>query len=971
MYAFFLSLYINFVKVVQAYRYFKNENLYFSYRLLFTMITSKMISSTNILFLVLSSFIFLYPLTIGEEQPQENPEPGFDETSEYMMGNVAVLVVFVNDLRSTWKSDEVSRAMEDVSYALIFWENEAKKNNIPLKFSIVSTSAYTEYIPAQMSKKDHYIWVSDVLGGLGYKGTDSIHTARLLANDLRKDSHSDWSFIIFMVKDTNWYNFNNEVAGFALLGGPYAVISWKPAETGLPIPLIKGLDILKLNEAVIAHEVGHIFYATDEYDDVLQKSGYFASYEKEDSNCIMDSPVELSIEDLLLFLKRIFSIWCISEGTKRQIGWVDDNLNDIPDLLEIKMEVSLHGYKPFTDDDALDFIGRIVVRPLSNRNPHGSGRDVTIVKIERVSATVSLRDNKVDLLMGTIDGRQPNSPVEDIHFVIPFLGVGEHNIKIKIKNNFDLYELTLGLSSIHTFIVIDKFLSLPERVDVGTQQKIGFHAVWAHNNEPLTIGTILINGIEAQPEGNGWFYILDSSQFVGEKVYTVTGSNVVVITESRNERFEEKIEKVEMRASSLKVIYDKVSINLLAEDERVDIGSMPNIHYEAYYEYDKSPFIGKVLLGPELSSLDYVGSKTFRVAQIIDEKYGLTVFSSNEVTVIFDKIIAMLSPDIQRVQVGRSAEVSLRVYYAYDGELFTGKIIVDGAPLNYRQGYINIGVSPEYQIAKKIVRVNHVIDEKYGLTNFESNMVEIVFDKINLEWSIEPELFAARINVRLRYQSDNSPIIDANVMVNGVSLNNLGDGNYETKIIMLGTTENFKLRIDKYNFDEIFAEKSQHNNINLAFQGTVIPTLLLTVIIVSIFMIRRRQARTKYHSLPIKEPPSITIDKTPIVTKIEEIEVRIKELINLLGKIDDLKAKNIISESDYLIMKSKIEDKLRSHKNILREYIINLEKQINQKEEVLRDMSQKYDLKTIDKLVDEIIQLNEKLTKFKKLLEGS
>ncbi|MCS7125300.1 MAG: hypothetical protein NZ929_00075 [Aigarchaeota archaeon] len=940
-----------------------------------------------ILFLVLGGFVLTFLSAISEKHSIENPEPGFDETSEYMIGDVAALAIFVNDPIASWSRDEMNNALDDVNEAFNWWEEQASKNNVPLRFKLlyVTGPIYTNYIPSKMSPNEHHIWVSDVLNEMGYKEGDYIHKAKKIVNELRGREKTDWGFLIFMVKDVRGNNFGGEAVGFALPGGPYLVVGWMPKE--IPLIDIPGidLDIMKINEATIAHEIAHIFYATDEYDNIPEVSGYFGFYDEDNSNCLMDVPFETfkSLKDLLLeflfSMKKALGLWCLSEGTKRQIGWVDGNHNGILDLLEVKIETSLPGFKSFTDDDTLDFIGRIIVHPLPNRNPYGSGRDITIVKIKSVIVTVSLGDEKESFVMGTVDGKQPDSSIEDIHFRIPFHGVGEHDIKIEIENNFGYYKVIVDLSSIHTFVVIDGVSMVPERVDVGKSQRIGFHAIWAHNGEPLTGGTILINEVGSQPEGNGWFYISDTSSSVGEKVYTVTGGEIVIATSSGE--VEEIIEKVEMKTPPLKVIYDRISIDLSTEDERIDIGSIPVIHYKAWYEYDKSPFVGKVIVDPEPTSLDYVGSKTFRAKEVVDEKYGLTTFSSNEITVIFDKVIVMLSPEIQRVQVGRAAEVNLRAQYAYDGETFEGKIVINGNILNYRQDYsMRIIFAPEHQIAKKVLEADNIVDEKYGLTRFESNAIELIFDRIIWKWDIKPELFGAHVNVWLRYESDNTPLNDANVIVNGIPLNNLGNGKYEIKISMSGTTENFRLRIERDNFEPILSERSLYNEINVAFINFIIFTIILLMTILGVVVIvRRRKAQIKPTTLSATELPAQVIIEKPPSIKLEEIELNIQNLKILLGKLDTLRGQQVISEADYLSMKSKIEDSLKTLKDRLREHIRDMEKQIVQKEEVLKVLLQKYSSGTISKetyivmsgkLADEIKQLNESLIKFKKLLES-
>ena len=51
--------------------------------------------------------------------------PGFEETSEYMIGDVGVLVIFVDDAEASWAREEINKALEDVNYALNWWHEQA------------------------------------------------------------------------------------------------------------------------------------------------------------------------------------------------------------------------------------------------------------------------------------------------------------------------------------------------------------------------------------------------------------------------------------------------------------------------------------------------------------------------------------------------------------------------------------------------------------------------------------------------------------------------------------------------------------------------------------------------------------------------------------------------------------------------------------------------------------------------------
>ena len=76
----------------------------------------------------------------------------------------------------------------------------------------------------------------------------------------------DWAFTVFLVDNSNDADglFSDGYHAYAYLGGPFTVRPHlRPG--GPPGPMLN---------SVFAHEMGHIFYATDEYDGMTEYSGY-------------------------------------------------------------------------------------------------------------------------------------------------------------------------------------------------------------------------------------------------------------------------------------------------------------------------------------------------------------------------------------------------------------------------------------------------------------------------------------------------------------------------------------------------------------------------------------------------------------------------------------------------------------------------------------------------------------------------
>jgi hypothetical protein len=116
------------------------------------------------------------------------------------------------------------------------------------------------------------------------------------------------------------------------------------------------------------------------------------------------------------------------------------------------------------------------------------------------------------------------------------------------------------------------------------------------------------------------------------------------------------------------VVWDRVEVELVYPGGRTEVGRRAPVDIIATYEYDGAPFTGEVNLDGTLIS-DVVGSRTITVSSIVDEEQGLTGFSSNKVSVLWDEI--MVDKTVNSMIPGKTT-VSLDVYYASDGRPVKG-----------------------------------------------------------------------------------------------------------------------------------------------------------------------------------------------------------------------------------------------------------------------------------------------------------
>ena len=212
--------------------------------------------------------------------------PAAGETAAFAAGKVAVAVVFVESDgsidpdRENWSrldprnpGDRRANVLAKVRQALAWWNERSPDGSLDVFLPAsgrygaprtVTTGYEPITRPVSQFAVDYRLsdagWRWQVMGKLGFKHDrvdDSPLPERAYADAVRRKNGADWAFVLYVVdslKDSDGMFADGAVAYTADLYGPYTVLTYDNDGYGF-----------RNFQAVLAHEMGHVFGALDEY----------------------------------------------------------------------------------------------------------------------------------------------------------------------------------------------------------------------------------------------------------------------------------------------------------------------------------------------------------------------------------------------------------------------------------------------------------------------------------------------------------------------------------------------------------------------------------------------------------------------------------------------------------------------------------------------------------------------------------
>lgn len=365
----------------------------------------------------------------------------------FASGRFAVNLVFPESMGEAsvadWTPALQSQCEAELVRALLWWN---LKTNRSATFVLTNRgSASTSYEPGAVRMADEELYLSECMTSLGFSGTCGYAQIGQLNEDARLEFRASWAFTQVILNADNFLEPN--VLAYAYLGGPHTVA-------------LRGNGRLGTHrlDRVIAHELGHIFQALDEYSGgcggCTDRSGYLnerngncVACGLQTGKCIMRGGSEYDEAEMDEMETRIHPC----EFTKGMVGIRDDNGNGILDVRETIPETEL-----ITDiPDTLESPGNFVIRGRAWDRPYA-------LAPPKYSPAVTL--NIVANVEFSVDGRGWNPAAatdgfwtdreEDFELRLPGVGGGNHRLFVRAMNSILVHDPTVATLDFFVYDVV-------------------------------------------------------------------------------------------------------------------------------------------------------------------------------------------------------------------------------------------------------------------------------------------------------------------------------------------------------------------------------------------------------------------------------------------------------------------------------------------------------------------------------------
>ena len=312
------------------------------------------------------------------------------DTGEFLLGTVLVTPVFIESDGSidpetqNWTAAEIDEMLAKVRTGVDWWTETLDRQNTvhSLDFVIDDTFARdpfeSPYEPIDRNTSAVNEYVGHFVTELGYGDSLSIEDAvQRFNHDQRAKFDTDWSFTIFVVDSSDdpdgLFASGGFGAAFAYAGGLFMVTpSTRPAST-------------------ITHEMGHIFWARDEYPGGGSFTDTRGYYDTQNLNA-SDNPTPGFIQDISIMrggipLTAAYDAHYSPASTFAMVGWQDSDGDGIFDLADVPLELDGVGYFDAATS-TYHFRGTAAAVPLRNQNSSGVQSDITLNRVSELQYRV-------------------------------------------------------------------------------------------------------------------------------------------------------------------------------------------------------------------------------------------------------------------------------------------------------------------------------------------------------------------------------------------------------------------------------------------------------------------------------------------------------------------------------------------------------------------------------------------------------
>lgn len=333
------------------------------------------------------------------------------DTGEFLLGTVTVTPVFfesdgsIDPNTEDWSPGEIDATLAKIRDSVDWWSDllATQQSVHTLDFVIDDTYAQspvsTGYEPIARSSDVFQRYVGDWLTDLGYGDAPSIERAVHLFNDNQRQTfETDWAFTIFVVDSSNdqangdgFFASGAFVGAFAYPGGLFMVVP-----SGRPV-------------STFSHEMGHIFWARDEYPGAGSWTDQRGYYNAQNFNA-SDNPTNGFVQQISIMrggsvAKNAFDQVVSPASTLALLGWKDSDGDGVFDVLDVPLEFEATGFFDAVSS-TYNLTGTAAVDTLANQNSSGPQSDITLARVSELQyrldggdwiTALSPDDSRVDI----------------------------------------------------------------------------------------------------------------------------------------------------------------------------------------------------------------------------------------------------------------------------------------------------------------------------------------------------------------------------------------------------------------------------------------------------------------------------------------------------------------------------------------------------------------------------------------------
>ncbi len=360
------------------------------------------------------------------------PGAQFLDTSEFLLGSITLAVLLpesdgsIDPNQEDWTGAEEASVTAEVMNGMAWWVARAADIGHTLTFFYDFRFGLTQgYEPITRPSGNAPLWISAVMTSLGYTAFGNhFDNVRDFLNDERDAFGTDWAVAAWVVDDTidPDNNFASGFYAFSYFGGPYYWMTYDEDGWGNA-----NMDM------IAAHELGHSFYAFDEYASsgctCNQQMGYLLGKNQNcDATCTSSIPTCIMWSSTAPIESNILEF-----NSAKQIGLLDADGDSIPNILDMHPQTALDPYGADTTNDFTPtYTGSGAAIPRQNMNTSGAGHYITLNVVSLVEVRV---DGGAWTAATPTDGTFDDS-LEAFSFTTAPLANGSHVIQARAIHSY-------------------------------------------------------------------------------------------------------------------------------------------------------------------------------------------------------------------------------------------------------------------------------------------------------------------------------------------------------------------------------------------------------------------------------------------------------------------------------------------------------------------------------------------------------